>query len=81
MPEEITIDGLFIDDRSHPKDYAGPYLFNDPDGKEPAAATRPFTYALTEQVTIRRLTTTSGLKIRTSPDADFAARVKVIERE
>lgn len=81
MPREITIDGLVIDDSQHPKDYQGPYLFNDPDGKEPATATRPFPYQLTEKVTIRRLTTTSGLKIRTSPDAAFAARVKVIEQE
>ncbi len=81
MPKEITIDGLVIDDSQHPKDYQGPYLFNDPDGKEPASAARPFPYQLTEQVTIRRLTTTSGLKIRTSPDAAFAARVKVIEQE
>jgi hypothetical protein len=65
MPKEITIDGLVIDDSQHPKDYQGPYLFNDPDGP----------------VTIRRLTTSSGLKIRTSPDAGFAARVKVIEQE
>lgn len=79
MPREITIDGLVIDDRQHPKDYQGPYLFNDPDG--PAKETRPFPYQLTEQVTIRRLTTTSGLKIRTSPDAGFAARVKVVEHE
>jgi hypothetical protein len=61
------------------KDYQGPFLFNDPDG--PATATRPFAYQLTERVTIRRLTTTSGLEIRTSPDAAFAARVKVIEPE
>lgn len=81
MPKEITIDGLVIDDRQHPKDYQGPYLFNDPDGKEPALVTRPFPYPLTERVTIRRLTTTSGRKIRTSPDAGFAARVKVIEEE
>jgi hypothetical protein len=79
MPKEITIDGLVIDDSQHPKDYQGPYLFNDPDG--PATATRPFPYQLTEQVTIRRLTTTSGLKIRISPDAAFAARVKVIEQK
>ncbi|HEY0864647.1 MAG TPA: hypothetical protein VGD97_11125 [Lacunisphaera sp.] len=81
MPKEITIDGLVIDDSQHPKDYAGPYLFNDPDGKEPATANRPFPYQLTEKVTIRRLTTTSGLKIRTSPDAGFAARMKVVEQE
>lgn len=81
MPGEITIDGLVIDDRSHPKDYQGPFLFNDPDGPAPAAANRPFPYQLTEKVTIRRLTTVSGQKIRTSPDAEFAARVKVIEQE
>ena len=81
MPKEITIDSLVIDDSQHPKDYQGPYLFTDPDGPAPATAIRPFPYQLTEQVTIRRLTTTSGLKIRTSPDAGFAARVKVIEQE
>jgi hypothetical protein len=79
MPKEITIGGLVIDDSQHPKDYQGPYLFNDPDG--PATATRPFPYQLAEQVTIHRLTTTSGLKFRISPDAGFAALVKVIERE
>jgi hypothetical protein len=81
MPKEITIDGLVIDDSQHPKDYQGPYLFNDPDGKEPATAERPLAYQLTERVMIRRLTTTSGMKIRISPDAGFAARVKMIEQE
>ena len=80
MPNEITIDGLFIDDSQHPKDYRGVYLFNDVDGRAPATASRPFPYRLTEQVTIRRLTTASGLKVRVSPDAAFAARVKVIEQ-
>ena len=64
MPKEITIDGLVIDDSLHPQDYQGPYLFNDPDGPAPASATRPFPLQLTEQVTIRRLTTTSGQKCR-----------------
>ncbi len=78
MPAEITIDGLYIDDSNHPKDYRGPYLFSDPDG--PATITsRPFPYRLTERVTIRNLTTASGLKARVSPDAAFATRVQVIE--
>ena len=34
---------------------------------------------LTEQVTIRNLTTVSGRKPHTSPDRDFNARVRVIE--
>jgi hypothetical protein len=79
MPREVTIDGLVIDDTHQPKDYQGPYLFTDPDGKEAGAAARPFPYRLTEQVTIRNLTTASGRKLRTSPDAGFNTRVRVIE--
>jgi hypothetical protein len=81
MPEEITIDGLFIDDRHPPKDYQGPYLFTDPDGAKPATEARPFPYRLTGQVTIRNLTTASGKKPRISPDAAFNARVRIIEAD
>jgi hypothetical protein len=77
MPREITIDGLVIDDTNHPKDYEGPYLFSDPDGER--ADARPFAYRLTEQVTIRGVTTASGKGLRISPDAEFAAQVRVIE--
>jgi hypothetical protein len=76
MPREILIDGLVIDDRNHPKDYKGPYLFSDPDGREPATAARPFPYRLTERVTLRNVTTTSGRPVQTSPDAAFSARVR-----
>ena len=79
MPREILIDGLLIDDRQHPKDYAGLYLFTDPDGGAPSTAARPFPYRLTERVTLRNLTTTSDRKPRVSPDPAFAARVRVIE--
>jgi hypothetical protein len=80
MPREVSIDGLTIDDRQHPKDYAGPYLFTDPDGSRPSTATRPFPYRLTERVTLRNVTTTSGNKPRLSSDAAFTASVPVIER-
>ena len=79
MPREITIDGLFIDDRSVTKDYQGPFLFTDANGPGAGGATRPFPYRLTEQVTLRNVTTTSGKTMRTSPDAEFAARVRVVE--
>jgi hypothetical protein len=79
MPREITIDGLFIDDRNVPKNYQGVFLFTDPDGAGAGGASRPFPYAPTEQVTIRNLTTASGKTIRTSPDAGFNARVRVVE--
>ena len=77
MPREITIDGLVIDDRSHPQDYQGPFLFSDPDGAKADSTARPFPYRLTERVTITNLTTTSGRKLRISPDAAFATRVNV----
>ena len=77
MPREIAIDGLEIDDRHAPQDYQGPYLFTDPDGPQPVSAVRPFPYRLTEQVTLRRVTVASGHPLRTSPDAGFAARLRV----
>ena len=77
MPREITIDGLVIEDRNHPKDYQGPFLFSDPDGPRPAAEARAFPYRLTERVTLRRVTTASGKRPRLSPDADFGKRVQV----
>jgi hypothetical protein len=79
MPREITIDGLFIDDRNVPKNYQGPFLFTDPDGAGTGAVSRPFPCRLTERVTLRNVTTSSGKMIRTSPDAGFNARVRVVE--
>jgi len=71
---------LVIDDHQHPKDYAGPHLFTDPDGEASTTAARPSPYRLSEQVTLRNLTTTSGRKLRLSPDTAFAASLRVIER-
>ncbi|WP_438481827.1 hypothetical protein [Oleiharenicola lentus] len=81
MPSEIRIDGLVIDDSQHPKDYRGPFLFNDFDGSQTPEASRPFPYQVTDRVTIRGVTTTSGKQLRISPDPAVAARVKVIERD
>ena len=79
MPREVIIDGLAIADGNHPEGYEGPYLFADPDGSTPDTAARPFPYHLTEQVTIRHLTTASGRKPRTSPDPELTSRVRVLE--
>jgi hypothetical protein len=78
MPREITIDGLVIEDRKVPADYKGPFLFRDPDGDKSGVKDRPFPYRLTERVTIRNLSTSSGLKFRISSDSEFNARVRVI---
>jgi hypothetical protein len=79
MPREIVVDGLEIDDRQTPKQYGGPYLFSDPDGRAPAEAKQPFPYRPTERVTLRRVTVASGKPLQVSPDAAFAAKVQVID--
>lgn len=78
MPREITIDGLVIDDGRHPKDYQGPFIFTDADGAVPAGKPRPFPYRLTERVTLRNVTTTSGRPLRTSPDREFGQSIRVV---
>lgn len=78
MPREITVDGLVIDDRHAPNGYKGPFLFSDPDGPQSESEARPFSYSLTEKVTLNGVAVASGLPLRTSPDAAFAARVRVI---
>lgn len=79
MPRDVTIDGLVIDDQNHPKAYTGPYLFTDPNGGKAGGAAQPFPYQLTERVTLRHLTTASGLGVRVSPSPELTARVHVVE--
>jgi hypothetical protein len=79
MPRTITVDGLVIDDAHVPADYQGPYLFTDPDGAAASADEPPYPYRLTETITLRGVTTTSGLKPRVSPDERLAAAVRVVQ--
>lgn len=80
MPREITIDGLFVDDSNHPKDYQGLYFFSDPDGgKDIKQAKRPFPYERCRTLRVRGLRTASGKTPRVSPSADIEKRVVFIE--
>lgn len=78
MPQEITIDGLFVDDSNHPEDYEGLYLFTDPDAwhgedeDRELPAERPYPYEISERVTIRGLTTATGKRPQISPNAELA---------
>ncbi len=78
MPREITIDGLAVDDSNHPQDYAGLFFLSDPGGKDPADS--DFPYARCEKLTIRGLTTASGLKPRLSSNAQVARSVALVEQ-
>jgi hypothetical protein len=87
MPREITIDGLFVDDENHPKDYRGLYLFTDPDGAYAGsdgatpAAERPFPYERCQQVRVRGLSTASGKKPVVSPNEEMQQGTIVAEEE
>lgn len=80
MPEEVTIDGLHVDDSNHPEDYEGMFFFTNPDaGAEgvPESGERPFTYAPCKKVIVKNLTTSSGKSPRVSPDEKLNERVVV----
>lgn len=84
MPWEITIDGLYVDDSNHPKDYQGMYFFSDPDaGYRHAESTEPedhpFSYVLCKKLNVRNLTTASGMKPRVSPNARVRNSVVLVE--
>jgi hypothetical protein len=82
MPREISIDGLFVDDSNHPKDYQGMYLLSDPDGgKDIKQADRPFPYEWCQRLRVRGLSTASGKTPRVSPNAQIEKNVVLIEGE
>lgn len=85
MPQEITIDGLFVDDSNHPEDYQGLYLFSDPDDthavaeKDALPTERPFPYARCQKLTVRGLSTASGLQPQVSLNAEMVEALKPVE--
>lgn len=86
MPRTVTIDGLTVDDSATPEGYEGLVLFSDPDdlpgglrlSDSPVApdAARPYPYARTERLTVRGLTTVSGLPWRISSNAALSASIQ-----
>jgi hypothetical protein len=86
MPREITVDGLIVDDRNHPEDYEGMFLFTDPDqthmddGATALPDTRPYPYRRCETVTIRGLSTMTGKPPRVSPNAAMQDALTVVEK-
>ena len=80
MPRKITIDGLTIDDRAPPNGYAGPKLFaafNRAHTSEDYQEKYP--YQITQEVAIKRLTTTSGKPHVISSNPFLFRNVKITE--
>ncbi len=87
MPRQITVDGLYVDDRNTPPDYDGLFLMADPDGRHTdadAAALpepRPFPYQPCRKITVRGLETASGKQPRLSPNPDLSAHTVVVAQD
>ncbi len=85
MPREVTIDGLFVDDKNHPEDYQGLYFFTDPDDTQnradetPPTDDRPFPYHRCKKVKVRGLKTASGKKPRIAPNPEATKGAVVLE--
>ena len=79
MPRSVTIDGLFIDDqwtKDNPK--PGVSLFGDPIGR--STEPRPFPYRLTERVSVRNLTTASGVFPALSTNDEVSRAIRLERR-
>lgn len=80
MPREVTIDGLFVDDSNHPRDYQGMYFFSDPGGTyDGGKDSGPFPYTLCQKLRVRGLNTASGKKPRISSNAQVEKSIVLIE--
>lgn len=86
MPEEITVDGLIVEDTNTPDDYDGMYYFADPDDFHDGvndfdlSGERPFPYVPCQKLTVRNLETKSGLKPRLSTSEILINTVELIEQ-
>lgn len=79
MPERIIIEGLRIDDSSHPEDYKGAAIFANFNPKmTDASYEEKFPYVRTREVVLRNVTTASGKPLRVSDNAFMFRDVKVV---
>ena len=84
MPRRIVIDGLTINDGTHPTPYDGPWLFADPNPNITDAASeaaQKYPYTVTSEVCVNNVTTASGLPLQISPNTWMFRNLKITEPE
>jgi hypothetical protein len=79
MPERITIENLRIDDSKHPENYGGPAIFSNfnPEMTDNSYQEK-FPYVKTKQVTLKNVTTASGMALKISDNPFMFKDVKVV---
>lgn len=75
MPKRVVIDGLFIDDSNNKGQL---YFFADPGGNDPAQS--PFPYQPCEELSVRNLTSKTGIKGQLSENTRLAETISLVER-
>lgn len=80
MPRKVTIDGLLIDDRNPVDNYQGPKIFASFNGARTSEEyVEKYPYAITEELEIKNLSTTSGKAWIISSNPFLFRNVKVTE--
>jgi hypothetical protein len=79
MPDRITIENLRINDSNHPESYRGPAIFSNfnPEMKD-TSYQETFPFVRTKEVSLRNITTASGMKLRLSDNPFLFKDVKVV---
>lgn len=79
MPERITIENLRIDDSNHPEDYLGPAIFGNFNAKNvDESYQEKFPYVKTKAVTLKNVTTSSGMELRVSNNPWMFREVRIV---
>ncbi|RIJ48382.1 hypothetical protein D1614_11700 [Maribellus luteus] len=79
MPEEVIIDGLYVDDTNHPDKYEGPAIFSNFNSKmTDETYEEPFPYVRTRKVTLKKVSTASGKSLRLSDNRYMFKDVDII---
>lgn len=78
MPENITIENLFIDDSNHPENYLGPAIFaNFNPQMTDDSYVEKYPYVITKEVFLKNVTTASKKELRVSDNPFMFKDVKI----
>jgi hypothetical protein len=81
MPRKVTIDGLVIDDRNAPNNYAGPKIFATFNGAyKDETYVEKYPYMITEDVVISNLTIKSRKPYLVSNNSFLFRNVRIMEK-
>ncbi|GAA5225358.1 hypothetical protein [Membranihabitans marinus] len=80
MPENITIENLYIEDTNTPENYKGPVIFSNFNKERiDDSYSESFPYIITKKVTVKNVSTASGNKLRKSDNPYMFNGVEIVQ--